>query len=59
MPYDVLQTLGALMPLTARTDARALTCALDRLADPALTHVRARFAEYLAQRAARTREAAR
>ncbi len=58
MPYDVLRTLRALLPLAACTDAPALACALDRLADPALTRVRARFAEHLAQRAARMREAA-
>ncbi len=59
MPYDVLRTLRALLPLAACTDAPALACALDRLADPARAYFRARFAEHLVRRAAGMREAAR
>jgi hypothetical protein len=59
MPHDMLQTaLGALLPLAASTDASALACALDRLADLALAHGRAKYAEHLTQRATRLRETA-
>ena len=51
MPYITIQHLGVLLPLAAGNDTPALACALDRLADLALAHGRAVYAEHLAQRA--------
>ena len=57
MSHDLFQTtLATLLPLAATTDAAALACALDRLADLALAHGRAKYAEHLTQRASRLRE---
>ncbi len=57
MPNDTLNHLAVLLPLAACTDTAALACALDRMADLALAHGRALFAEHLARRAEALREA--
>ncbi len=56
MPTDSLHHLETLLPLAACADPVALACALDRLADLALFHGRAVFAEHLARRAEALRE---
>ena len=57
MPYATIQQLGVLLPIAACADTPALACALDRLADLALAHGRAVYAEHLAHRAECLREA--
>ena len=57
MPYVTIQHLGFLLPLTAGADTPALACALDRVADLALAHGRAIYAEHLAHRAECLRKA--
>jgi hypothetical protein len=44
------------LPMLASTDPATVACALDRLADLALAHGRAAFAELIAHRAAELRE---
>jgi hypothetical protein len=57
MPCDPNHYLCILLPIVATTDISALACAIDRLADLALSHGRAAFAEHLSRRAAALREA--
>ncbi len=57
MPYATIQYLRVLLPMAASADTPALACALDRLADLALAHGRAVYAEHLAHRAESLREA--
>ncbi len=57
MPFDAAHTLETLLPVAACADPIATACALDRLADLALFHGRALFAEHLARRAEALREA--
>jgi hypothetical protein len=59
MPFSALNYIVTLVPLVASTDTAALACAIDRLADLALSHSRAAYAEHLARRAAELREAGR
>ena len=56
---NTIEHLSALMPLAASADMPTLACALDRLADLALSNGRGMFAEHLAHRAERLRELAR
>jgi hypothetical protein len=58
MPNTV-QHLSALLPVAASADIPTLACALDRLADLALSNDRGMFAEHLAHRAEPLRELAR
>ena len=51
MIFNLPANLGALLPFAASTDPMALACAIDRLADHALAHGRAIYAERLARRA--------
>ena len=57
MPIDATPYLETLLPLAACADPVALACALDRMADLALFHGRALYAEHLARRAEAMREA--
>jgi hypothetical protein len=57
MPFDTTHYLATLVPVAACADPVAAACALDRLADLALFHGRALFAEHLARRAEALREA--
>jgi hypothetical protein len=57
MSFDTARTLATLVAVAACADPAAAACALDRLADLALFHGRALFAEHLASRAEALREA--
>ncbi len=57
MPFDTARYLETLAVVAACADPTAAACALDRLADLALFHGRALFAEHLARRAEALREA--
>ncbi len=57
MSIDTTLYLEPLLPLAACVDPVALACALDRMADLALFHGRALYAEHLARRAEGVREA--
>jgi hypothetical protein len=57
MPFDTAHYLEMLPIAAASADPLALAGALDRLADLALFHGRAVFAEHLARRAEALREA--
>jgi hypothetical protein len=57
MPFDTAHSLGTLLPVAVCADPVATACALDRMADLALYHGRALFAEHLARRAEALREA--
>jgi hypothetical protein len=59
MPFSAPNYLGTPVPIVAGTETTALACAIDRLADLALSHGRAAYAEHLARRAAELREAGR
>jgi len=52
-----LADVGTLLPILAGTEPAAIACVLDRIADLALAHGRAAYAELLARRAAELREA--
>jgi hypothetical protein len=54
MPQDLIFDLA--LPVLASTDPATVACALDRIADLALAHGRAAFAELMAHRAAALRE---
>jgi hypothetical protein len=56
MPFDTLHHIGPVLPLAACADPAAIARALDRLADLALFHGRALYAEHLARRAEAMRE---
>jgi hypothetical protein len=53
---EKISDMGALLPIAACADTPALACALDRLADLALSFGHAAYAEHLARRAADLRE---
>jgi hypothetical protein len=57
MPFETAHYLTTLLPAAACADPVAVASALDRLADLALFHGRASFAEHLARRAEALREA--
>ncbi len=57
MSIDATPYLDSLLPLAACADPVALACALDRMADLALSHGRAVYAKHLARRAETVREA--
>lgn len=57
MQFDSPPTLGALLLIAACADPMTTASTLDRLADLALFHGRALYAEHLARRAEAMREA--
>ena len=58
VPIDASPYLDTLIPLAVCSDPAAVACALDRLADLALFHGRALYAEHLAHKAEAVRRMA-
>jgi hypothetical protein len=57
MPCNPIHYLGTLQPVVTNADVWVLASAIDQLADLALSHCRAAYAEDLARRAADSWEA--